>query len=90
MMSIQRQCTEVTTLLAALQGCVDRQGHVIPCRADDFAVYVARARAAMGVSGGAPAATAARHLYKKRPATPASSSDDFTFGAEATSSWYKP
>lgn len=66
MMSIQRQCIEATTLLAAMQGCVDRQGHVIPCRAEDFAVYVARARDVMSVSGGAPAATAARDLYKAR------------------------
>lgn len=65
MLSIQRQCTEVTAALAAMQACVDRQGHVIPCRAEDFAVYIARARGLMGVTGGAPEETAARDLYKR-------------------------
>jgi hypothetical protein len=65
MISIKRQCTEVTDLLAALQACVDRQGHVIPCRAEDFAVHVARGREAMGVRGGAASASAATTLYTK-------------------------
>lgn len=49
MLSIERQCTEVTRLLAAIQTCVDRDGWMIPCRAADFDAYIAQARALMGV-----------------------------------------
>lgn len=65
MMSMQRQCAEVTELLASIQACVDRQGNVIPCRAGDFATFISRGRAHMGVVGGAPEATAARDLYRR-------------------------
>lgn len=65
MLSIERQCAEVTNLLAALQGCVDRHGHVIPARAEDFAVHIARGRALMGVHGGASEERAVRNLYSK-------------------------
>jgi hypothetical protein len=50
MKSITQQCNEVTGILEQLQACVDRRGNVIPARADDFAVYINRARAMMGVS----------------------------------------
>lgn len=49
MKSVHRQCDELTELLAAIQTCIDRQGWVIPCRAVDFEVYIARGRELMGV-----------------------------------------
>ena len=49
MMSMQRQCNELAALLAAIQTCVDRKGWLIPCRAADFEVYIARSRELMGV-----------------------------------------
>jgi hypothetical protein len=64
MKSITQQCNEVTGILEQLQACVDRRGNVIAARADDFAVYIARARDAMGVSSCALEQTAARDLYK--------------------------
>lgn len=66
MLSIERQCTEVTAILEALQACVDRQGDVIPCRAESFAVFVARGRSLMGVTSCAKEANAARDLYSQR------------------------
>lgn len=48
MMSMQRQCNELVDLLAAIQTCVDRDGSVIPCRAEDLAVHVARGRDMIG------------------------------------------
>lgn len=57
MMSIKRQCSEAVALLAAIQACTYRTEKgayrngisVIPCRAEDFAVYIERARALLGV-----------------------------------------
>lgn len=49
MMSINRQCEEVTRLLAAIQACVDRDGWMIPWCAADFDAYIAEARLMMGV-----------------------------------------
>lgn len=56
MMSIKRQCSEAVALLAAIQACVDRThqadyrgGGLIPCRAEDFEVYIERARDLLGV-----------------------------------------
>lgn len=49
MLSVQRQCDELAALMAAIQTCIDRTGWVIPCRADDFKVYIARGRALVGV-----------------------------------------
>lgn len=48
MMSIKRQCTELFNLMSAIQTCVDRNGWLIPCRADDFAVYISRSRELVG------------------------------------------
>lgn len=49
MMSMQRQCNELIDLVAAIQTCVNRQGWLIPCRAEDFAIYIARGRLLVGV-----------------------------------------
>lgn len=56
MMSIKRQCSEAVELLARIQACVDRThqrdyrgGGLIPCRAEEFEVYIARARELLGV-----------------------------------------
>jgi hypothetical protein len=49
MMSMQRQCNELVDLLTAIQTCVDREGWLIPYRAADFDVYIARGRELIGV-----------------------------------------
>jgi hypothetical protein len=64
MQSITRQCGEVTSLLERLQACLDRGGHVIPAREVDLAVYIARARELMGITGCAAEATVATDFHK--------------------------
>lgn len=49
MMSTERQCNELVDLMQKIQACVDRKGRVIPCRADDFFIYVDRGRDLVGV-----------------------------------------
>lgn len=63
MKSINQQCAEVTDLLEQLQACVDRQGEIIPGRADQFAILIAVARETMGVSGCSKPANATRDLW---------------------------
>lgn len=50
MLSTQRQCDELVDLMAKIQACVDRTGWVIPCRGDDFKVYIERGRGLVGVT----------------------------------------
>lgn len=49
MLSVTRQCTELFQLMLAIQKCFDREGSPIPCRAEDLAVYLERARDQVGV-----------------------------------------